>query len=349
MDYLLDLSKAIKTEAHRLGFSHMGIAPAFPVPHIEAYLAWVQTGYNGSMGYLAREDTLAKRADPSMILEGCQRMICLAMPYKGAKTNQGEDFSGKGRVASYALTRDYHEIIWPKLAEIKSFIQSHTPGSARVKSYVDTGPILERSYASQAGIGVAGKNSCLLIQGAGSYIFLAEILTDLQLPINTPYTHDLCAACQRCIDACPTSCILPDHTIDSRRCISYLTIEHKGIISDDLKTQIGDWVFGCDVCQMVCPHNARTPKKAPALGEAVLPELLDLLDLFYLDEDGFKKRFNHTAVIRAKRPGILRNAAIVIGNQRYQVALPVLEGALQQETDAAIQDACQWAILKIKP
>lgn len=341
---LLELRSAIKTEADRLGFNHMGIAPALPVPHIQAYLEWVRAGRHGSMGYLAREDTLAKRADPRLILEGCQRIICLVMPYERPQTDLEKAPPGQGRISAYAVTEDYHEVIWDKLSQLEAFIQANTQEDVHLKSYVDTGPILERSYASAAGIGIAGKNSCLLIQGTGSYFFLAEILIDLELPVDRPYTRDLCGTCRRCIDACPTECIREDRTIDARQCISYLTIENKTEIPDDLKGKTGDWLFGCDVCQIVCPHNAWTPEQNMMLGERLLPEHVDLLALFDLDEETFAAKFSQTPLSRAKRRGILRNAAVVLGYQRLKIALPVLQQALEEEQDPAILDACRWAI-----
>jgi len=235
-----------------------------------------------------------------------------------------------------------------KLSQLEAFILARSNKDIRVKSYVDTGPILERSYAASAGIGTIGKNSNLLIQGAGSYFFLAEILTNLELPIDTPLKIDLCKNCRRCIEACPTHCIQPNRTIDASRCISYLTIENKGIIPDDLKDQIGNWVFGCDVCQMICPHNAQASVEPLSLGKPLLPEFIDLLDIFSYTAETFKKKFNQTPLARAKRNGILRNAAIVLGNQGYNKALPILKDALSRESDPSVLDACDWAIAKIK-
>lgn len=338
----------LKTEAAHLGFNQIGIAPALPVPHYPEYLDWVEAGYHGRMGYLSREDTLAKRGDPRLILDGCQRIICLALPYYTPQATLGEVPPGKGRVSAYAINRDYHQILWEKLVQLEEFIQSRVGENINMKSYVDTGPILERSYASLAGIGIAGKNSCLLIQGAGSYFFLAEILTDLQLPVDMPFTRDLCGTCRRCIDACPTGCILPNRTIDASRCISYLTIENKAATPDNLKGQIGAWVFGCDVCQVVCPHNARTRKQTTTLGAPLLPELLDLIELFSYDEDTFINKFSQSPLSRARLPGMLRNAAIILGNQKFDKALPVLEKTLAREHDPAVQDACRWAIREIE-
>jgi len=345
---LEELYKGIKTEAGRLGFNHMGVAPTHPVPHYHKFINWVEAGYHAGMTYLARQDTLKKRADPRQILEGCQRIICLAMPYKPPQAPLDECPPGRGRISNYAVTRDYHDVIWDKLDQLENFILTHTGQNSKTKSYVDTGPILERSYASSAGFGIAGKNSCLIIKGFGTYYFLAEILTDLQLPINEPFTQDLCGTCTRCIDACPTGCIRDDYTIEAGRCISYLTIENKGKIPDDLKPMIGNWAFGCDVCQMVCPHNAWTPNQKYQLGELQLQEHLDLLDLFSLSEKEFNERFAGTPILRTKRKGMLRNAAVVLGNHRYKPALPLLRKAAKQETDEPIIDACNWAIQTIE-
>jgi epoxyqueuosine reductase len=243
---------------------------------------------------------------------------------------------------------DYHLPIWDKLGKLEAFIRQEAGESTALRSYVDTGPVLERGFAAAAGLGQTGKNACLIIQGTGSYFFLAEILTDLPLPIDPPYTRDLCGSCQRCIDACPTQCILPNRSLDARRCISYLTIEHKGIIPDDLKPQMGDWVFGCDICQMVCPHNAWTPEQDYPLGQNNLPAQMDLIDLFALDQAAFKQRFKDTPMERTKRKGLLRNAAIALGNQKVEAALPALGQALETESDEGLLDACRWAIRQIK-
>lgn len=348
MQDLNKLKSDIKTEANRLGFNHFGIAPSLPVPQIDHYLAWVKAGYQASMGYLSREDTLAKRQDPRLILEDCQRLICLAMPYNRPQQELEEPPGGLGWISAYAVTRDYHEIIWEKLALLESYIQEQAGRTTLIKSYVDTGPVLERAYATAAGIGISGKNTLLLIKGTGSYFFLAEILTDLKLPVDQTFTQDLCGTCRRCIDACPTGCILPDRTLDAGRCISYLTIEHRGPIPDALKNQMGSWLFGCDVCQIVCPHNAWTPKQNLPLGEPILPEWLDLSPLFIMNEEEFRSGFKQTPLLRAKRQGLLRNAAIILGNQYFQPALPVLQQALVTEDDPGIHDACRWAIHKIQ-
>ena len=334
----------IKSEAHRLGFNHCRIAPALPVPHIDAYMDWIQSGYHAGMAYLAREDTVAKRQDPDLIVEGCQSVISLALLYNPPIKNHNQIDPGFGRISSYAVTSDYHSVIWDKLSQLESSIHRAAGEHIRLKSYVDTGPVLERSYATLSGIGMVGKNGCLIIQGEGSYFFLAEILTDLALPPDPPFTRDICGSCTRCIDACPTSCILPNRTINAGDCISYLTIEHKGAIPDEQKPFIGSWVFGCDICQMVCPHNARTVSTPTELGEPLISNPIDLVGLFPMTEEAFSKFYGRTPLSRAKRHGLLRNAAIVLGNQRYTQAIPILKKALAEETDPGVLDACRWAI-----
>ncbi len=348
MSELPALKTEIKTEAFRLGFSHFGVAPPIPVAYYPAYQAWVSEGLNADMNYLNRPDTLTKRGNPHLILDDCQSVICLALPYHRPGSPPRENRGGKGRVAAYARTADYHQIMWNLLEQLEAYIYNRAGREVSVKSYVDTGPVLERSFANQAGIGISGKNTCLIIQGSGSYFFLAEILTNLPLPVDAPCTRDLCGSCHRCIDACPTGCIRPDRTIDAANCISALTIEQKGIIPDEKKGFLGEWVFGCDICQMVCPHNSRPSELPIPLGKLQVPEFLDLIDLFSLDQTGFEGRFKYTPLTRPKREGLLRNAAIVLGNQRSSSALPSLNQRLAEENDPGLLDACRWAIRKIE-
>ena len=338
------LTSAIKTEAQRLGFNAVGVASTIPLGHYQTYLDWINAGNHADMDYLARHDVIVKRGDLQKILDNCQRIICLAMPYPPPQGDIDEQHDCQGRISAYARTIDYHKVMWAKLAQLEQFIRDRTRPDLPLKSYVDTGPILERSYASLAGLGVAGKNSCLIIPSSGSYFFLAEVLTDLELPVDEPFTRDLCRTCRRCIDACPTGAILPNYTINANKCISYLTIENKSSIPDDLKKPMRSWVFGCDICQMVCPHNAVTPPQTNSLGEPLLDEFVDLLPLFSMDEDAFKAKFGHTALSRAKRTGLLRNAAITLGNQHCQEVLPTLKMVIENETDPIIKEACAWAV-----
>jgi epoxyqueuosine reductase len=348
MRRLSQIKQAFTAEAHQLGFTHVGIAASHPVPHLQPFLDWVSTGHHADMHYLARTDTLAKRADPGLILEGCQRVICLAMPYNPPKTPHNETRPGYGRISAYARTRDYHQVIEDKLHHLEDYLHALAGEAVRVKSYVDTGPVLERAFAVQAGIGMVGKNTNLIIPRIGSYIFLAVMLTDLALPNDTPFTRDLCGSCQRCIEACPTGCIQPDRTIDASRCISYLTIENKGLIPTGLKKQVGSWFFGCDICQMVCPHNANAQSPTGPLGQPHLPELIDLMEILTWDEDDFRSATENTALSRPKLHGLLRNTAVILGNQGEIAALQGLKNRLMQEKDPVIRDTLQWAIDQIE-
>ncbi len=348
MSDLNALKESIETEAIGLGFTHMGIAPPIQPPHYEQYLNWIASGKYADMSYLSRTDAIKKRGDPRIILEGCKSIISMAMPYQPSQAKPSDTPPGKGRISAYALTKDYHQVMWDKLAKLEDFIRSQMDRDVRLKSYVDTGPVLERDYASLAGIGIAGKNTCVIIPGIGSFFFLAEILTDLELPIDPPYQRDICGSCRRCIDACPTSCILENRNIDANRCISYLTIENKGLIPDNLKEKIGDWVFGCDVCQNVCPYNTQSPEQLLSLGSPLLPEFIDLIDLFTFDDHDFAEKIAGTPLTRAKRDGLLRNAAVVLGNQRVKKALPALKRSLEKEQNPTVIDACRWAIETIE-
>jgi len=348
MHRLADIKQAFIAEAQQLGFTHVGIAASHPVPHLQPYLDWVNAGHHADMHYLAREDTLAKRADPDLILDGCQRVICLAMPYNPPEAALEETHLGYGRISAYARSTDYHRVIIDKLHQLKGFLLTQAGEAVGIKSYVDTGPVLERAFAVQAGLGMPGKNTNLIIPGTGSYIFLAVMLTDLALPADQPFIRDLCGSCQRCIEACPTGCIQPDRTIEASRCISYLTIENKGSIPNGIRQQVGSWIFGCDVCQMVCPHNAHTHNPTGPLSLVSLPEFLTLAEILNWDEAAFKSATENTALSRPKLRGLVRNAAILLGNQGEHSALQRLTNRLEKETDPVIRDALQWAVDRVQ-
>jgi epoxyqueuosine reductase len=209
---------------------------------------------------------------------------------------------------------------------------------------------MEKAYALQAGIGAIGKNGCLIIPHWGSFFFLSVILTNLELPPDQPLKLDICKSCSRCIDSCPTHCIIPDRTIDARRCISYLTIENKGEMPREQREKIGNWLFGCDVCQTVCPHNQNVihqKKQIQAIANPILPDTLPLFPFFDLSEEAFKSQFKKTALYRSKREGMMRNAAIVIGNQKNPKALPILEKAKIEIKSEIVSEAISWAIEQI--
>ncbi|RPI82769.1 MAG: tRNA epoxyqueuosine(34) reductase QueG, partial [Chloroflexi bacterium] len=250
------LKQAIKDKAKELGFLLVGVTGPEPPAHLDVFSHWLQAGRHGEMSYLATERSIQRRSDPKQILPECRSILSLAAPYPspGGPDHVG---AGKGKVAAYAWGDDYHDVLPERLDALVEYIEAEVGHPVPNRWYTDTGPILERELAQRAGLGWIGKNTLLINPQQGSYFLLAEILLGIDLEPDPPFTMDGCGSCTRCLDACPTSCILPDRTIDATRCISYLTIELKGSIPEDLRPQIGEWVFGCDVCQQVCPWNQR--------------------------------------------------------------------------------------------
>ncbi|GAB1469266.1 tRNA epoxyqueuosine(34) reductase QueG [Chloroflexota bacterium] len=292
------------------------------------------------MDYLASERNCSRRADPKLILPECESILVLALPYSPTHSDQNSEF----KIAAYALGDDYHDIIPPRLQEIVQFIEEQVGHPVPNRYYTDTGPILERELAQRAGLGWIGKNSILINPQAGSTFLLAEIFLGIKLEPDDPFPSDHCGACTRCIDACPTDCILPNRTVNARRCISYLTIENKGDIPEELRSKIGNWIFGCDICQQVCPWNRFSLPADTALKPNIpLPVLTsDLL----LKPPEFNLRFKRSPIKRSKRRGYLRNLASAVGNTGSEKDLSMLEQAAQDE-EALVQEHAQWAIKKI--
>jgi len=295
------------------------------------------------MNYLATEKARARRADPREILPQCKSILVLATPYSPPLPS-GEGLGVGGKVASYARGEDYHDVLPARMEELVHFIEEQVEGPIKSRWYTDTGPILERDLAQRAGIGWIGKNSCLINPNQGSYFFISEIFLDLALEPDAPFVTDHCGTCTRCITACPTDCILPNRTLDATRCISYLTIELKDDIPVELREKIGDWVFGCDICQMVCPWNRFAPEGDPAFADNEPPR--SLTGELTLTPQAFNQRFKRTPVTRAKRRGYLRNVAVALGNTGNLHALPVLQNALNDD-EPMICEHAQWAIDKI--
>lgn len=292
------------------------------------------------MGYLAAERSLARRADPREILPECRSILVLAIPYTPGQR-------GEEGVAAYARGDDYHDVLKPRLQALVDFLEEQTGEHIPNRWYTDTGPVLERDLARRAGLGWIGKNSMLIHPRVGSYFFLAEILLGLELTPDPPFETDHCGTCTRCLDACPTGCILPDRTLEAGRCISYLTIENKGEIPPELREKVGGWLFGCDVCQQVCPWNRFAPEDvnaefAPRLG--IPPQ--NAADELNLTPQGFNQKFKGSPLKRAKRRGYLRNAAVVAGNRAEPEDLPTLAAALEDDEPLVRQHAA-WALGQI--
>jgi epoxyqueuosine reductase len=352
------LTSAVKAEARRLGFELVGVTTPEPPPHIRAYEQWLDAGRHASMGYLASETARARRADPRLILPECQCIIVLGTRYDAAaplrlpplSAKMGEEKErARGRAAAYAWGDDYHLVLPPRLRALVAFIEKRAGHPVPNRCYTDTGPLLERDLAQRAGLGWIGKNTCLISPSHGSYFLLAEILLGIPLDPDPPLVTDHCGTCTRCIEACPTDCILPDRMLDAGRCISYLTIENKGEIPADLRPLSGEWVFGCDICQMVCPWNIRFAQAHgdPAFAPRESIPLPVLADELALTPPEFSRKFRNSPVKRAKRGGYLRNSATALGNIGNREDLPALEKAVQ-DPDPQVRKHAWWAIQEIK-
>jgi epoxyqueuosine reductase len=309
-----ELTAEIHRRAAALGFDLVGIAPAGPSAYREYLRRWLEGGQAGEMAYL--RERFEERTDPAKYLPGASSVICVAMNYHVPLDPAPEaERPYHGRVARYALGDDYHELIRRRLWTIADWLRETVPG-ARTKTAVDTAPVMEKELAVRAGIGWIGKNTCLVNPQAGSWLLLGQIITTVDLPTDTAQT-DHCGTCTRCIDACPTAAITAPYQLDARRCISYLTIEHAGDIQADLRSQIGDWLFGCDICQDVCPFNARAPVQTDAALRPHIPTgTLDVRQVLGWSTTEFNRALRGTAMKRVKLPVLQRNAAIVTDNLR---------------------------------
>jgi epoxyqueuosine reductase len=338
-----DLKDRIKAKSSQLGFFLAGVTTPDPPPHLSTFENWLAQDRHGRMDYLATDRSLTRRADPRQILPECKSILVLATPYSPSPF-RGEGSGERGQIAAYAQNEDYHDVLPVRMKELVEFIEAQVGDPVASRWYTDTGPLLERDLAQRAGVGWIGKNTCLIHPRHGSYFLLSEILLDLPLEPDPPFTTDHCGSCTRCIDACPTDCILPDRTLDARHCISYLNIELKDDIPLDLRDKLGDWVFGCDICQQVCPWNRFAGQGDSSFeNNEPLPSLTEELTL---TPQAFNQRFKGSPVKRAKRRGYLRNVAVALGNTGDLHALPVLQNTLNDE-EPLVREHAQWAINEI--
>ena len=350
------LETRIKVEARRLGFSLVGITSPDPPPHFPVFEKWLHAGRHGEMAYLATERSLQRRGDLRQILPACQSILALGAPYPapGMADSPEEPASPpRGRVASYAWGTDYHNVLPVRMRTLVDFIEAQAGYPIPHYYCTDSAPVLERDLAQRAGLGWIGKNTCLIHPRLGSYFFLAEILLGLALTPDQPFSNDHCGTCTRCLEACPTHCILPDRTLDASRCISYLTIELKGAIPTELRPLIGEWVFGCDICQQVCPWNVRF---APPQGDTSFAPRDDLprpalLTELSLTSGEFNVKFKHSPIQRAKRRGYLRNVVVALANLTPTTgdpgALTALTGALGHDPEPLVRAHAAWALGQI--
>jgi epoxyqueuosine reductase len=339
-------SDAIVSCALDLGFSVAGVASAAPVPSLPAYRSWLAHGYHAEMGYLARPDRVSRRENPEEILPGIRSIICVGLNYYpgSVEASIAQDPS-RGLISRYAWGADYHDLMQGRLEELAELVVRETRATVSYRCYVDTGPILERAYAAQAGLGFVGKNTCLISPKLGSWLFLGEIAVDVELAPTPGTGAGGCGSCRRCLDVCPTGALVAPYVLDARRCISYLTIELKASIPLDLRPMLGNRIFGCDVCQEACPWQrfAQTTDEASfraAQEDDAAPRLDDVIGL---SPEAFRARFAGRAVLRARRRGTLRNVAVALGNWAYPGAVDPLTRALD-DPEPLVREHATWAL-----
>lgn len=336
------LKQTIRVAAQRLGFDLCGFARAGVPPHAEFVTQWLADGNAASMAYLKRH--VRRRLDPGRVLRAVQTIVTLGYRYRPAPAPPVDWRSElRGRVAAYALGTDYHLTMQAKLRELATLIEN-LDGHAAIRTYVDTGPILEREWAAAGGLGWFGKNTNILHSSEGSWFFLAEVLTTLVLEPD-PAWPDHCGTCTRCLDLCPTGALSEGYRLDARLCIAYWTIEHRGAIPHAMRPQLGSWVFGCDVCQEVCPWNEKLAQRGEPPGSDELAPFLP--ELLALGEEAFRARFQMSAIWRTQREGLARNAAIVLGNTRNPAAVPPLQRALGNDPSPIVRGHAAWALGQI--
>lgn len=340
------LEDKIKAEAYRLGFSLCGFtSPETPAGY-ERYESWLSQNLHAGMTYLESPRHRNLRQHPDLLMPNVKTIISLAWPYtlNQSKTDEGDI---KGLIAGYTDGIDYHLLLPAKLNELAGFIQSLTDINVIVQAFTDSAPILEREIASRAGLGWIGKNSCLINPSIGSALLLAELFIDYSLLPDQPFTHNHCGTCHRCMDACPTGCINNDRSIDSSRCISYLTIENKGSIPEELRLSLGEWVFGCDVCQTVCPWNQQNmgqfaPSEHQKWSQGEIESILSI------SSEEFLERFKNTALLRSKLKGLQRNMLIWLGNNGNLASVSTIQMFVKNNSDTYLHECAAWAINKLE-
>jgi epoxyqueuosine reductase len=332
-----NLNKIVTAAAIEHGFAMVGFAAIRPLDERrDFYREWLDHGRHAAMNYLAREPE--RRFNPRILDTRFTRVVSLAYPYHSpAPPKLDWRAELRGRIAAYALGPDYHEVVLKKARAVADAI-GKIRGGAVTRAYVDTGPVFEREWAAEARLGWFGKNTTTLNREHGSYFFLAEIFTDLELePTRGPY-REHCGTCTRCLDLCPTAALADGYLMEPRLCISYLTIENRGPIARELRPKLGNWIFGCDICQEVCPWNE-------PFGETIAPELMPFMpDLMALDDAGFSRRFSKSAIKRAKRRGLLRNVAVALGNSGNREAVPILAHTMEHEPEPLVRSHAAWAL-----
>ena len=338
------LSILLKAWALEAGFDRAGVAALAPAETGEAFLRWLARGDQAGMAYLERR--LQARLQPATVLPEARSVLCVALQYSPLVAEEEVEGDLWPRVARYARGRDYHDVMGERLAALARRVEAEIPGTG-TKVYVDTGPVLERELAARAGLGAVGKNTNLLHPEAGSWFLLGELFLTLDLDPDQPLA-DLCGSCTRCLEACPTGALPAPYRLDSNRCISYWTIEHRGALPAAVRPEVREWVLGCDICQEVCPWNA-APAAAdhPELGLPAQRAALDLAGLLSLSRDAYVERFRGSPMKRPRLSGLKRNAAVAMGNRGDGRYVAPLARALAEEEEPVVRGHAAWALGRI--
>ena len=339
---MTSLAAEIKAKARELGFEKAGVARVGDLPRAEFLREWLARSYQGEMDYMARDPE--RRMDPARYAPGAKSIVCVAKNYHTGPRPPVD--ATRGVVSRYAWGSDYHDSLAGRLGKLRAFIETR---DARARICVDTGAVLEKLWARVAGIGWQGKHSNLIAKELSSWFFLGEILVDVELDPDPPFVKDHCGTCSRCIDVCPTRAIVAPYVLDARKCISYLTIEHRGPIPLELRPLMGNLIFGCDLCLDVCPWN----KFAQAASEAefqpredlVAPKLVEFLGM---TDAEFRRRFKGSPILRAKRGGFLRNVCVALGNSGDLSAIPALTEKGLGDSDPLVREHASWAIERLQ-
>lgn len=342
-------SSVMQSQIKEVGFDLFGVLPIGPSKTYPAFTRWLDAGMHGTMDWIAKPESSAKREHPQEILPNAQTILVLAFQYTPDDIpDELLNDPSRGIIARYALYDDYHNVIKKKLGDLAQRLQE-VYGVFDWKAYVDTGPFLEREWAESAGMGFTGRNSNLIHYNLGSYLFLSEMLISIPLPVMQQRKIGSCGSCTNCVTECPTGAIIDDRTIDARKCISYITIEYKGSIPEWIRPLMKNRIYGCDICQEVCPWNrkpkAQQKKDFQVRADLVAPKLSTLL---FFDDESYRERFSKSPIKRAKREGFMRNVAVALGNWKSDESRQLIEIILKKDPSSLVREHAEWALKQIQ-
>ncbi len=336
-----DLKQQLKEAALQLGFDAVGIAPAVPPPHYDFFRRWLQHGYHGQMQYMARWADARGQLD--RVLPGTRSVVVVLKSYNDQQRDESDAWAD-ARISRYARRPDYHRVLKGLLRRLGDELRRLVP-EAQCRAVVDTAPLLERDYGWLAGLGWIGKNTMLIHRKLGSWVFIGALLTTADIEPDDPFPTDHCGTCTRCLDVCPTDALLEPYVLDARRCISYLTIELRGALAPEDRDRLHGWLFGCDLCQEVCPWNRRalSPRVDLLPRDARLDRLTDPVAVLELDDESLDQLIRETPLERAGVEGLKRNAALLLAQRRDGRAERALKRALAHRSEV-VRDAARWAL-----